>query len=57
MEVILFAEWLRINFDNSPEEFDNYWYDLFYTIDNIHQKNYNTEELYNWWRFNIQNEL
>ena len=33
-----FANWLRINFNNSPEEFDNYWEDIFYTIDEIRQK-------------------
>ena len=48
-ESILFANWLRINFQNSPEEFDNYWEDIFYTIDSIRQNNYTTEELYDWW--------
>lgn len=50
---ILFADWLRVKFDNSPEEIDNYWYDIYYTIDNIHQKNYTTEELYQWWCSNV----
>ena len=50
---LLFANWLRVNFNNSPEEIDNYWEDIFYTIDNIRQKNYTTEELYEWWSNNV----
>lgn len=49
----LFANWLRVNFSNSPEEIDNYWEDIFYTIDKIRQKNYTTEELYEWWSNNV----
>jgi hypothetical protein len=53
-EPIKFAEWLRINFNNSPEETtENLWEDMFYTIDNIEIKNYTTEELYFWWYENI----
>lgn len=43
---IEFAEWLRINFNNSPEEIDNYWEDLFYKVDNIKVKNYTTQKLF-----------
>ena len=50
---LLFANWLRVNFNNSPEEFDNYWEDIFYTVDKIRQKNYTTEELYEWWSNNV----
>lgn len=45
-EALVFAEWLRINFNNSPEEIDNYWEDIFYKVDNIRIENYTTTELY-----------
>lgn len=53
-DCIRFAEWLRINFNNSPEEIDNYWEDIFYNIDNIRISNYTTEELYDWWIKNVK---
>ena len=53
-DCIKFAEWLRINFNNSPEEFDNYWEDIFYTVDEIRIKDYTTEELYHWWLKNVE---
>ena len=52
---LLFVEWLRINFNNTPEELENNWEDIFYTIDKIHKKKYTSEELYNWWFDNVWN--
>jgi hypothetical protein len=53
-DIIKFAEWLRVKFQNNPEDLvENDWYDLFYTIDDIHNKKYTTEELYIWWCKNV----
>lgn len=55
-EAIRFAEWLKINFDNEPQEVGSQWYDLFYIIDEIEHKSYTTEELYKWWSDNVNNK-
>ena len=52
-QCILFANLLRVNFNNSLEEVDNYCEDIFYTVDKKTQKNYTTDELYSWWLSNI----
>lgn len=46
---VSFAEWLRKNFNNSPDEVINCWEDVYYRIDNYRIMHYTTIELYEWW--------
>lgn len=52
MVAVRFAEWLRLNFQNCPEEMDNLWEDVHYTVDNISIKRYTTIELWKYWTTN-----
>lgn len=52
MLAVRFAEWMRLNFTNNPQEMDNLWEDTMLTMTD-HPKRYTTEELWSHWYKNV----